>query len=403
MALLTDPLRYYREAFAGLSREIWLLSLVSLINRSGAMVLPFLTVYLTYQLQFSLTEAGWIMSAFGLGSILGSFIGGQLTDRLGYYRVVLFSLLSSGVMFLFLTQVSGFWGFAGGIFLTSLLADAYRPASMAAVAIYSRPENRTRSIGLIRLAINLGFSAGPALGGFLAAYYGYQWLFVIDGLTCIGAGIFFWRALPARPPLPAPSESPLPLPVRGGVYRDGVFWFFLLVQLLTVMVFMQVFSTVPVYFKGVMGLSESSLGLLMALNGVLIVIIEMPLIMILERHLGTAALIGLGAALIGLGYLALLLPGGVWFVGIIFIVGITVGEMVNFPFSNNFALGRAPNGQTGAYLGLYTMTFSLAHVVAPLLGTYLAEHGGFDQLWLLAGLLALVAGGGALLLRRHTG
>ncbi|RMG56590.1 MAG: MFS transporter [Bacteroidetes bacterium] len=403
MALLKNPLVYYREAFAGLSREIWLLSLVSLINRSGAMVLPFLTVYLTHQLHFSLTDAGWIMSAFGAGSIVGSFLGGQLSDRLGYYRVVLYSLLSSGVMFLLLTQVSGFGGFAGGIFLTSLLADAFRPASMVAVTAYSRPENRARSIGLIRLAINLGFSVGPALGGFLAGHYGYQWLFVIDGLTCIGAGFFFWRALPPRPAADG-IEKPVPAPgARRAVYRDGVFGFFLLIQLLTTLVFMQVFSTVPVYFKGEMGLSESGLGLLMAVNGILIVLIEMPLIMILERYLGTAALVGLGAALIGLGYLGLLLPGGAWSVGLVFIAGITVGEMINFPFSNNFAMGRGPEGGQGAYLGLYTMSFSLAHILSPLLGTYIAAHGSFDLLWLLGGALAILAGAGAMLLRRHTG
>ncbi len=155
-------LTLYYNAFKGLSRDIWILSAVTFINRAGAMVLPFLTVYLNGALSFSLKETGWIVSCFGLGSILGTYAGGWLTDRFGYYKVQLWSLLLAGGMFFVLMYMNEFYEFCIVIFLTSTIADAFRPASMVAIGVYSKPENRTRSVSLIRFAINLGFCSGTS-------------------------------------------------------------------------------------------------------------------------------------------------------------------------------------------------------------------------------------------------
>ncbi|NNC71089.1 MAG: MFS transporter, partial [Flavobacteriaceae bacterium] len=174
----------YFNTFKGLSREVWWLSLITLINRAGTMVIPFLSLYLTKDLGLSLSKVGWIMSAFGLGSVLGSWLGGKLTDKIGYYKVMVFSLLSSGLMFIALQYFKSFESFLFGIFLLMLVADMFRPAMFVAMSAYSKPENKTRTVTLIRLAINLGFSAGPAIGGLIITSIGYNGLFWIDGITC---------------------------------------------------------------------------------------------------------------------------------------------------------------------------------------------------------------------------
>jgi len=177
----------YQDSFRGLSNEVWWLALITFINRAGTMVLPFMTLYLTKDLNFSLAQVGTIMSCFGVGSLLGSWLGGKLTDKIGFYRVMFWSLLITGFLFIALQFIHSFIGFALAIFITMSIADTFRPAMFVSLKAYSKPENQTRSLTLIRLAINLGFSLGPFLGGIIIATLNYSGLFWVDGITCITA------------------------------------------------------------------------------------------------------------------------------------------------------------------------------------------------------------------------
>lgn len=390
--MLARSIQLYRNAFSGLSREVWLLATVMLINRSGTMVVPFLTIYLTQHLGFTLGQAGIVMSCFGAGSIVGTYLGGRLSDRFGYYPVMFWSLFLGGLMFLLLMWMKTMFQFSITIFFLSMIADAFRPANMASVGAYSRPQNLTRSISLVRLAVNLGFSIGPALGGLLAVSLGYDWLFVADGITCIGAAIFFRYYLKPKPSqVPKEEEhqtaaaaEPVPSP-----YRDSGFLIFVGLMLLTAIAFMQLFNTLPVFLKQEYGLSENLVGGLLALNGLLIAVMEMPLIYSIEGRIPRMTLIRLGAVLIGLSFLVLNL--GHWGVLLLVsIVAITFGEMANFPFSNSFAVDRSTQANRGQYMALYSMVFSMAHVIAPALGMSIAGHFGFFTLWIVMGSLCAV-------------
>lgn len=388
--MLARSIQLYRNSFSGLSREVWLLAVVMLINRSGTMVVPFLTIYLTQQLGFTLGQAGLVMSCFGAGSILGTFIGGRLTDRIGYYPVMFWSLFLGGAMFLLLMWMETLVGLCVTIFFLSMIADAFRPANMSSVGAYSSPQNITRSISLIRLAVNLGFAVGPALGGILATSLGYKWLFVVDGVTCMAAA-FFFRAYLKPKPIPADQKPAEPILQEKTIspYRDKTFLIFGGLMLLTGIAFMQLFSTLPVYLKQEYGLSESLVGGLLALNGLLIAIVEMPLIYSIEGKYQRFALIRLGAILIGFSFLVL--NFGHWTgLLLISILAITLGEMANFPFSNSFAVDRSKAANRGQYMALYSMIFSLAHVIAPALGMLLADQFGFFTLWMvMAGLCGI--------------
>jgi predicted MFS family arabinose efflux permease len=158
----------YKEAYKGLSKETWFLSLVILINRSGTMVVPFMTMYATERRGFSITQSGFIMAMFGLGAVAGAFVGGRLTDRIGFYKIQLAALIGGGVMFITLGYLESYTAICIGTFVLSLVNESFRPANATAIAVYSVPENRTRSYSLNRLAINLGWAFGGALGGLLA-------------------------------------------------------------------------------------------------------------------------------------------------------------------------------------------------------------------------------------------
>ena len=181
----------YLESFKGLSKEIWYLSLISLVNRAGTMVIPFLSLYLKKDLGLSETDIGWILACFGVGSVIVSWLGGKLTDLFGFYKVMVFSLFFTGLNFIGLQYINSFWGLCIGILFTMAIADSFRPAIFVSIKAYSKPENQTRSIGLLRLAINAGMGIGPTAAGLIIVTHGYNWLFWIDGITCILAILLF--------------------------------------------------------------------------------------------------------------------------------------------------------------------------------------------------------------------
>lgn len=389
----------YIDTFGGLSKEVWWLALITLINRAGTMVIPFLSLYLTSSLNFSFSQVGWIMSAFGLGSVAGSFLGGKLTDVFGYYKVMVFSLFTTGLLFIALQLMTTFIEFCIGIFLVMLVADMFRPAMFVALNTYSKIENKTRSVTLIRLAINLGFSAGPAIGGLIITTVSYVGLFWVDGITCILATLLLVATLnpkKARILDSEVSESPV------SAYKDKPFFIFLIAITLFAIVFIQYFSTMPLFYKDKANLSEFEIGLLLGLNGFLIFLFEMPLIKWLEHYrYRFSILMMFGAAITGLSFVILLVS---YWIGIILIgmLLMTLGEMIAFPFSNAYAMKRSKRGKQGQYMALYAVSFSVAHLVGHNLGLQMVNQLGFNTTWLVMGLLAGLSAVLLLMLKKIT-
>ena len=389
----------YLDTFKGLSKEIWWLALITLVNRAGAMVIPFLSLYLRDDLGFSLSSVGWVMTCFGFGSLFGSWLGGILSDKLGYYKTILLSLIATGIGFLGLQFITSFWAVCLGFFALITVADMSRPAFFVALSAYSKPENKTRSLTLIRLAINLGFSAGPALGGIIIASIGYYGLFLADGITCILAGFLLIQTLNPKKAKEVDQEQLIENPLAP--HKDGLYVIFLIALALFGVVFVQYFSTVPVYYKEVRLLTESQIGLLLGMNGLMIFVFEMPLIAYMERRgwnlIGNV--IG-GLLLTGLSFLFFYIEGwpGVLVLGM---ATATLGEMVAFPFGNAFALRRAKLGRQGAYMGLYSMSFSLAHIFGHNSGMQLVNSLGYNLTWAIMGLITLLALGLLLYVKRR--
>lgn len=190
-SMVRTGLRSYVNDFKGFRREIWILALVSFINRAGTMVLPFFSKYLKENLHFTYSEVGWIMVAFGLGSMLGSWLGGKLTDKFDFYKIMIFSLFTSGILFFILQYITSFWLLCIGIFGIMTIADMFRPAMFVSLGVYAKPENRVRALSLVRLSVNLGFAAGPTLGGLIILGMGYPGLFWVDRSSCIIAILIF--------------------------------------------------------------------------------------------------------------------------------------------------------------------------------------------------------------------
>jgi predicted MFS family arabinose efflux permease len=386
--MLATTLKTYRNAYSGLSRSTWLLSLVMLINRSGTMVIPFMTLYLT-GIGYSIGQAGIVFGLFGAGAFSGAYFGGRLTDKIGFYPVQMITLTGGGILFMVLGQMHSYSLICLFTFLVSFVNEAFRPANSTAIAFYSKEENRTRSYALNRLAINLGWAVGSGLGGIIAEV-SYELLFWIDGITNIGAALLMWfflKPVDFKPPKKTAGHT---TPVLSA-YKDKVYLWFILITMLFASCFFQIFTNLPVFFKNELHFSKPYIGFLMAINGIIIALVEMVLVYKLEGKRKSTVYIILGVALVGLSFLMLNLPGMGFILAFVMITLITFGEIFSMPFMNTYWIGRTQSFNRGQYAALYTMAWSAAQCLGPLLGAQLAEHSGFSSLWWVVGGLALFA------------
>lgn len=359
------------------------------------MVIPFLSLYLEDEKGFSLPQVGWIMTSYGLGSLAGTWTGGRLTDAVGFYKVIVLSLLLGGLGFIGLQFMDSFTAVCIGVFTLIFVADAYRPAIFVACEAYSKPQNVTRSIALIRLAINLGFIIGPVAGGIIIAKVSYTSLFWIDGFTCIVAAVIVFLTLKPKK-IKAIERNTMVVKEGISPYRNGIYLLFIIIMVLSTMMFVLYFSLLPLYYKNVYFLSEDIIGLLLVVNGIIIVAFEMPIVGWLERRNVSKTMATFwGILFLALSFIVLNLTpwAGVLVIGMILM---TIGEMIGSPFSNALALEMAPKGRKGSYMGLFSMSFSLSHIIGHNGGMNMVDQFGYEFTWnfifvflLFVGLLTL--------------
>ncbi len=382
----------YREAFSGLTRPVWLLSIATLINRSGTMVLPFLVLFLTEERGFTTTQAGQVLALYGVGAVAASYVGGRLCDRFDPRRVMKWSLTLTAASFLTLGQLRSQVAIAAMVVVLSFVGEIFRPANLAALAAASDVGERARSFALMRLAVNVGMTLGPTVGGFLALR-DYRWLFIADGATCLFAAVLLQLVFPrnvmqAAPQTPrAATKNPLASP-----WRDRPLLVILGLMFLLNTVTFQLVGTFPLALRDLYGFSEARIGLALAVNTLVIVLFEMVLVHALSRR-NPLKVSGVGAFLFCAGLALLPLGSGFGFV-VLTVVVWTVGEMLVFPLASSAVADRAPEESRGTYMGLLNLSFASAFVIAPLVGTWVYQHLGPRPLWYGCGVVGLVVWAG---------
>ncbi len=386
---MTTHLKNYFKVYEGLSKPTWMLALVMLVNRSGAMVVPFLGVYLVNHLGFSLENAGILLSCFGIGAVAGSSIGGWLTDKFGHFKVQLFSLIGVIPLFILLPHLTTMFSLAAGILALSMVSDIFRPANSVSLAYYAKPENLVRSFTLNRMALNLGFSIGPALGGFLAAI-SYDLLFYGNAVGATLAALIFYfyfrnkkgtsRDIDDAAIVKLPNQSP---------YRDIPFMLFTFLSILFAICFFQLFSTLPIYYRDVYQLTEKSIGIILAFSGIVIFCLEMGVVHFAERKSTAGNAIIIGVVFCGLAFCSLIITHAIWLLYISMLL-LCISEMLVMPFTATVTLQRSNAKNRGAYMGLNSLALSAGLIFAPWWGTKTAANYGFNVLWIGTGLLMLV-------------
>jgi predicted MFS family arabinose efflux permease len=373
----TSIVRRMLPDFRGLPRPFWVLFVGTLVNRVGGFVLIFLAIYLTEVRGLSAAQAGVVISAYGLGAIGGGPLGGALSDRIGRRPILATSLIAGGASMLMLGLATETPAIMAAAVVTGFFYEMYRPVVSATIADIVRPDDRPRAYGLIYWAVNLGASIAPLLGGLVAAR-SYRALFAADAGTTALCGVIVWMALPeTRPANPAPGRA-----AWNGVrviLDDRVFLAVCVLNFAFSIVFFQSFVGLPLDMRA-HGISPAGFGGVIALNGVLIVLLQ-PLVVDLIQDHSQALTLAAASLLLGVGFGMNAWVGSA--AGYAVSVTIwTLAEILYVPAATSVVAGLAPPDLRGAYQGAFALAFTAAFAAAPAAGGYVMAHAGARWLWI---------------------
>jgi MFS family permease len=365
----------------GLPKNIWLICVVSLINRSGTMVFPFLALYLTQEIGVEPGKAGLVLTFYGIGGLVSAPFAGKLSDKIGALNLMKYSLLFSGVLFIIYSFFNDYIIISIISVVLAVINESFRPAGMSFISNEASIEQRKPAYALYRLAINLGMSIGPVIGGLLSSI-NFHLLFYVDGFTSIAAGIFLifakWELKPKSTEINDDNEIKFSSP-KIKVWQDGKFMYFLMASLPVVMVFFQHISSMPLFVVDQLGFARSTFGFLIAINTVIIIFVEVPLNSLMNKWADWKGLV-LGSVLTAIGFGGMVFTTNIWEL-VITIVIWTFGEMIFFPSAASFVAELSPEKRRGEYMGYYQMMFSLAFTIAPWSGAKIYEVFGSQILW----------------------
>jgi MFS family permease len=378
VAAVTSP------APAALPRAFWALWVCQLVNRLGSFVQPFLVLYLTQDRHLSAGTAGAVAAAVGAGSVASQVVGGWLADRVGRRVTMLICFFGTGAALIGLGSARSMVTIWAAAFVVGLLGDLFRPAVQATVADLLQPGERVRAYGLLFWAINLGFSVSTVSAGVLASI-GYGLLFWLNAGTSVIAALVIWAMVPeSRPALDeGTSRRPL-LPVA---LRDTVFLFMILLQIGYATIYFQGYSTLPLAMAAD-GLPSSTYGLVIALNGVVIVLIQ-PFLGKRLAEFDRPKLLAASMLVVGLGFGLGAVVHSWWGYGLSVVVW-TIGEIGFAAVIGAVFADLAPVDLRGGYMGMARMAFGIGTVVGPLAGTNALQHLGPTVTWIGCALLGVV-------------
>jgi predicted MFS family arabinose efflux permease len=376
-----------KNPYANISTNIWLLAIISLINRSGSMVIVFLPIYLTQKLGFDVKVTGVILSTFGLGIILGSYLGGTLTDKLGFLLTQTSSLMFAGILYLILQFCHSVTSITIITFLIGIIGAWVRPATAAATAKFTTKKIRPLAYALIYQATNIGTIIGPSLGGFLASE-NFAWLFRVEGTVNIFAALLMWFSFRNRHDKVVEDEEDNKASANISWWKDGPLLSYLFLTFLIGMVFLLFLNIYPLYLREGYQLSNAQIGIVMSANGLAIILFQIHLAQFLNKF-NMLRVIGVGGFFICMGYFMLPFYHGFYY-AVLAITIMTFGEMAVLPFSNNFIAMIAPRGCEGKYLGLVQSTFFIPMLLTPTLGAYAYTQYGANSVWYAAGVIGVI-------------
>jgi MFS family permease len=384
----------FKGIYEDYPKPFWTLTFATFIDAvGGALIFPFLSLYITSRFQVGLTEVGILFGLYSAASIFGSGLGGALADRTGRKSMVLSGLIISALSSLSIALVPSIeWLYLLVIFV-GLFSNLGGPARQAMVADLLRPEKRAQGYSILRVIMNLSVTIGPAIGGLLAAQ-SYFLLFLSDAVISILVAIFILRALPETKPVSerkTGEEESLFQTFKGygHVLRDRFYLSFIFAGILVMLVYMQMNTTLPVYLRDVHQISERGYGILLSLNAGMVVLFQFFTTRKVD-HRPPMLMMALGTAFYVVGF-SMYGFTSVYPMFLLAMVIITIGEMIIAPVAQALVARMAPEDMRGRYMAIYGYTYTVASMTGPFIAGLVMDHFDPRILWYFAGVVGILA------------
>lgn len=386
-------LKKFRKTFAEFPRRFWIVAAARFVDGvGGTLIFPFFALYITQKFNVGMTQAGMLLGTFSFFGLVGSMLGGALTDRFGRRAIVLFGLVvsaTSAVSMGFVEQLSIFYLLAA---LVGLLSDIAGPAWQAMVADILPEEQRSEGFGILRVVGNLAWIIGPSIGGLMATR-SYLLLFLLDAVASLITAAIIYRLIPETMPEKSAAEQQESMGSTFAGYRtvlsDRLFMTYTFVSMLMLVVYLQMYSTLSVYLRDQHGVSTQGYGFLLTSSAITVIFFQFWVTR-KTKDRPPMLLMALGSALYMLGF------GMFGFVSayalfVSAIVLITIGEMIVMPVSQALAANFAPEDMRGRYMAIFGLAWAIPSTVGPTLAGMILDNANPNLLWYLAGVFALLA------------
>ncbi|MCD4803534.1 MAG: MFS transporter [Anaerolineales bacterium] len=379
-----------RNIYHDFPQKFWVVVGASFIDRvGGTLLFPFFSLYITQKFNVGMTQAGIVLGTFAAFGLIGSMIGGALTDKLGRKNLILFGLIFSALSTLSLGLVNEFSALIFLAVVIGLLSNIAGPAHQAMVADLLPEDKRQEGFGILRVVGNMAWIIGPTIGGFIANR-SYFMLFVLDAvISCIVAVIIFYYISETKPETDKEPESMLKtFAGYGVVLRDYAYVAFLVVSMVMGIVYQQMYNTLSVYLRDNHGIEPQGYGFLLTVSAIIVILFQFQTTRVIKKY-PTFIMMALGTFFYMLGFGMFGFVTAYWLFAAAIVI-ITIGEMVIMPTSSALATNFAPEDMRGRYMAIFGLSWTLPATVGPSAAGLILDNYNPNLLWYVgAGLCAL--------------
>ena len=381
---------HLRNIYHDFPNKFWVVVGASFIDRvGGTLLFPFFSLYITQRFNVGMAQAGIVLGTFSAFGLIGSMIGGALTDKFGRKNLILFGLIFSALSTLSLGLVNDFAVLIPLAVVIGLLSNIAGPAHQAMIADLLPEDKRQEGFGILRIVANMSWIIGPTIGGFIANR-SYFMLFVLDAvISCIVAVIVFSFIPETKPETTEEPENMLKTFAGYGiVLRDYAYLAFLVVSMIMGIVYQQMYNTLSVYLRDNHGIEPQGYGFLLTISGIIVILFQFKTTRVIKKY-PTFIMMALGTFfyMIGFGMFGFVT---VYWLFAAAIVVITIGEMVIMPTASALATNFAPEDMRGRYMAVFGLSWALPATVGPSAAGLILDNFNPNLLWYLgAGLCAL--------------
>jgi len=382
-----------RSIYGEFPGQFWTLTGATFVDQlGGALLFPFFALYVTDHFGVGMTEVGILFFIFASTSVVGSLVSGALTDKLGRRWMLMFGLVFSALSSLtmaFIDDLALFYVLAG---IVGLLSNAGGPAAQAMVADLLPEEKVAEGYGMQRVSANLAVAIGPAIGGLLATQ-SFLWLFIIDAATSLITAVIVYFLIPETKPEASEDHPEQSITQSFGgykrVFQDRIFISFLIVSMLTVLVYTQMNTTLSVYLRDVHGVSLKQFGMLLSMNAAMVVIFQFWITRRISKR-SPMMMMAVGTLLYGIGFVMYGVFGALIFFIIAMII-ITIGEMITVPVAQALVVRFSPEDMRGRYMAVYGFSWTIPFAIGPLMAGLVIDNLDPRLVWYAAGVISVIA------------